>query len=138
MFGPIGGTELLLILVIALIVFGPRKLPEIGKSMGRMMAEFRRASNEFKRTIEDEVEAEKVPPPPAIPADITPPTAYDPVTETSAPVPAAEGHAAPPADTPAAADVPPPTDTPAPVTPAAPDEPTVSRDAVPSTTPEPR
>ena len=59
MFGTLGGPELLLILVIALIVFGPRKLPEIGKSMGKMMAEFRRASNDFKRTIEDEVEAEK-------------------------------------------------------------------------------
>ena len=59
MFGSIGGPELLLILVIALIVFGPRKLPEIGKSMGSMLAEFRKASNDFKRTIEEEVEAEK-------------------------------------------------------------------------------
>ena len=39
-------------LVVALIVFGPRKLPEIGKSLGRMMGEFRRASNEFKSTID--------------------------------------------------------------------------------------
>ena len=46
---------------MALIVFGPRKLPEIGKSMGKMLAEFRKASNDFKRTIEDEVEAEKIP-----------------------------------------------------------------------------
>lgn len=60
MFGSLGGPELLLILVIALIVFGPRKLPEMGKSLGKMLVEFRRASNEFKRTIEDEVEAEKV------------------------------------------------------------------------------
>ena len=60
MLGSIGGPELLLILVIALIVFGPRKLPEMGKSLGKMLVEFRRASNEFKRTIEDEVEAEKV------------------------------------------------------------------------------
>ena len=60
MFGTLGGPELLLILVIALIVFGPRKLPEIGKSMGKLMAEFRRASNDFKRTIEDEVDAEKI------------------------------------------------------------------------------
>ncbi len=59
MFGSLGGPELFLILVIALIVFGPRKLPEIGKSMGKMLGEFRRASNEFKRTVEDEVEAEK-------------------------------------------------------------------------------
>jgi Tat protein translocase TatB subunit len=60
MFGSVGGPELLLILVIALIVFGPRKLPEMGKSLGKMLVEFRRASNEFKRTIEDEVEAEKI------------------------------------------------------------------------------
>ncbi len=59
MFGSLGGPELFLILVIALIVFGPRKLPEIGKSMGKMLGEFRRASNEFKRTVEDEVESEK-------------------------------------------------------------------------------
>ena len=51
MFGTLGGPEIFLILVIALIVFGPRKLPEIGKSMGRMLAEFRKASNDFKRTI---------------------------------------------------------------------------------------
>jgi sec-independent protein translocase protein TatA len=60
MFGTLGGPEIFLILVIALIVFGPRKLPEIGKSMGRMLAEFRKASNDFKRTIEEEVEADKL------------------------------------------------------------------------------
>jgi sec-independent protein translocase protein TatA len=59
MFGPLGGPELVLILVLALIVFGPRRLPEIGKSMGKLLAEFRRASHDFQRTIEDEVEAEK-------------------------------------------------------------------------------
>ena len=57
MFGTLGGPELFLILVIALIVFGPRKLPEIGKNMGRMIGEFRRASQDFQRTIEDEVAA---------------------------------------------------------------------------------
>ena len=60
MFGTLGGQEILLILVLALIVFGPRKLPEMGKSMGKMLAEFRKASNDFKRTIEEEVEAEKI------------------------------------------------------------------------------
>jgi TatA/E family protein of Tat protein translocase len=59
MFGSLGGPELILILVIALIVFGPRRLPDIGKSVGKMLVEFRRASNDFKRTIEDEVESEK-------------------------------------------------------------------------------
>jgi sec-independent protein translocase protein TatB len=59
MFGPFGAQEIFLVLVIALILFGPRRLPDIGKSMGKMMAEFRKASNEFKRTLEDEVESEK-------------------------------------------------------------------------------
>jgi TatA/E family protein of Tat protein translocase len=66
MFGTLGGPEILLILVVALIVFGPRKLPEIGKTMGKMLAEFRKASSDFKRTIEDEVEAEKTSLPPAV------------------------------------------------------------------------
>jgi TatA/E family protein of Tat protein translocase len=60
MFGTLGGPELFLIFVVALIIFGPRKLPEIGKSLGRMMGEFRKASNEFRSTIENEVEAEKI------------------------------------------------------------------------------
>jgi Tat protein translocase TatB subunit len=60
MFGTLGGPELFLIFVVALIVFGPRKLPEIGKSLGKMMAEFRRASNDFRSTIESEVESEKI------------------------------------------------------------------------------
>ena len=68
MFGTLGGPELFLILVIALIVFGPRKLPEIGQSMGRMLREFRKASTEFKRTVEDEVEADRLRPTPQIPA----------------------------------------------------------------------
>ena len=59
MFGPLGGPELVLILVLALIVFGPRRLPEIGKSMGKLLSEFRKASHDFQRTIEDEVESEK-------------------------------------------------------------------------------
>ena len=60
MFGTLGGPELFLILIIALIVFGPRKLPEIGKSLGKTMAEFRKASHEFRQTIENEVEADKL------------------------------------------------------------------------------
>jgi sec-independent protein translocase protein TatB len=52
-------TEILIILVIALIVFGPRKLPELGKSLGKAMGQFRRASEDFKRTWEQEVEIEK-------------------------------------------------------------------------------
>src|SRR5262252_8773033 len=60
MFGSLGGPELFLILVVALIVFGPRKLPEIGKSLGKMMVEFRKASTDFRQTIESEIEADKL------------------------------------------------------------------------------
>jgi TatA/E family protein of Tat protein translocase len=56
----LGMGEIVLILVIALVVFGPRKLPELGKSLGQAMAQFRRASEDFKRTWEQEVEMEKV------------------------------------------------------------------------------
>lgn len=60
MFGTLGGPELILIFVVGLVVFGPRKLPEIGKSVGKMIGEFRRASADFQRTIQDEVETEKL------------------------------------------------------------------------------
>jgi TatA/E family protein of Tat protein translocase len=56
----LGVSEVILILVIGLIVFGPRKLPELGKSLGQAMAQFRKASDEFKRTWEQEVELETV------------------------------------------------------------------------------
>lgn len=55
----LGMPEVILILVIALIVFGPRKLPELGKSLGQAMSQFRRASEDFKRTWEQEVDLEK-------------------------------------------------------------------------------
>ena len=54
MFG-LGLPELLVIFVIALLVFGPKKLPELGKSIGRAMAEFKKASDEFKDTIQQEM-----------------------------------------------------------------------------------
>lgn len=46
---------MLIILVIALIIFGPRKLPELGRSLGKSLAEFKRASNELKNTLEEEI-----------------------------------------------------------------------------------
>ena len=60
MFGSIGGSEFLLIAVLALLLFGPRKLPQIGKSLGRALAEFRGATREFKSSLEREVELEEV------------------------------------------------------------------------------
>jgi sec-independent protein translocase protein TatA len=55
MFGPLGMPELIVIFVIALIIFGPRKLPELGRSLGRSINEFKKASNELRSTLEDEV-----------------------------------------------------------------------------------
>jgi len=55
----LGFPELVVIFVVALLVFGPRKLPELGKSLGKGLAEFKRASNELKRTWEEEVRAEE-------------------------------------------------------------------------------
>src|SRR5450432_70577 len=87
MFGTLGGPELFLILVVALIVFGPKKLPEIGKSLGRMMNEFKKASNEFRQTLEDEVEADKrretarIEPPPPV---VATPETHAPTTVVSA------------------------------------------------------
>jgi TatA/E family protein of Tat protein translocase len=51
--------ELVVIFILALIIFGPRKLPELGKSIGRSLGEFRRASNELKQTWEEEVRLDK-------------------------------------------------------------------------------
>ncbi len=55
----LGFPELVIIFVVALVIFGPRKLPELGRSLGKGLAEFKRASNELKRTWEDEVDAMK-------------------------------------------------------------------------------
>jgi TatA/E family protein of Tat protein translocase len=75
MFGSLGFPELIVIFVIALIIFGPRKLPEIGKSLGKSLAEFKKASNELRNTLEEEIRVEEqreqvkavTPPPPAAP-----------------------------------------------------------------------
>ncbi len=59
MFGSIGMPELIIIFVIALIIFGPRKLPELGRSLGKSLAEFKRASNGLKSTLEQEIRLEE-------------------------------------------------------------------------------
>jgi len=51
----LGVPELIFILVLALLIFGPKRLPEIGRTLGKGMAEFRKASNELKRSIETEM-----------------------------------------------------------------------------------
>jgi sec-independent protein translocase protein TatA len=90
MFGPIGMPELIVIMVIALIIFGPRKLPELGRSLGRSLNEFKRASNELKHTLDEEIrveeqktaEQQKAPEPPR-----------SPLTEEEAGIPRHTGNA---------------------------------------------
>jgi sec-independent protein translocase protein TatA len=59
MFGSLGMPELLVIFVIALIIFGPRKLPELGRSLGRSIAEFKKASSELGNSLEEEIRLEE-------------------------------------------------------------------------------
>lgn len=58
MFGSLGMPELIVIFVIALIIFGPRKLPELGRSLGRSINEFKKASSELGSSLEDEIRRE--------------------------------------------------------------------------------
>ena len=86
--GPLGASEILILLVVALLLFGPRKLPELGRMVGRGMAEFRKASNELRDTIEQEVKSyENVIAPPSA---ATPPTSPDTPTAPTAPVVASD------------------------------------------------
>lgn len=55
MLGSFGFQELLLIFIVALVIFGPRKLPEIGRTLGKALGEFRKATDDLKNTIEREV-----------------------------------------------------------------------------------
>jgi sec-independent protein translocase protein TatA len=84
MFGSIGMPELIIILVIALIIFGPRKLPELGRSLGKSIGEFKRASNELRSTLEEEIRIEEqrertTTTASATPPSTTPPPAEDPI-----------------------------------------------------------
>ena len=59
MFGSIGMPELIIIFVIALIIFGPRKLPEIGRSLGKSIGQFKKASSELRSTLDEEIRIEE-------------------------------------------------------------------------------
>lgn len=94
MFGNIGMGELLVIFVIALIIFGPRKLPELGRSLGKSIAEFKRASNELRSTLEEEIRIDdqqktRTPTPVAAPAavPVAAPAAVMAANPVQAPVP---------------------------------------------------
>ena len=96
MFGSIGMPEMLIILVIALIIFGPRKLPELGRSLGKSLAEFKRASNELRSTLEEEIRIEEqreraTTAPAATPAAATPPSPTPPPT-VEQPTPVGRTH----------------------------------------------
>lgn len=82
----IGFQELLLILVIALLVFGPKRLPELGRAVGRAMREFRRASDEFRSTIETNLNLNAPDPIPA-PSE---PVAADSPEASGTPIPPSE------------------------------------------------
>ena len=85
MFG-IGMTELLVILVVALIVFGPTRLPELARSLGRAMAEFRRASTDLRQTFNESIHDPKPPAPAA--AAPAPPAIAPPAQQTASTEPA--------------------------------------------------
>jgi TatA/E family protein of Tat protein translocase len=86
--GPIGMPELIVILVIALIIFGPRKLPELGRSLGKSINEFKKASNELVNSFEEEVRVDQ-----QRTAAAAQPPAYTPPPAAAQPV-----HAPAPAD----------------------------------------
>ena len=60
MFGSVGIPELIMIFVVALLLFGPKKLPEIGRSLGKALGEFKRATNDLQRSLEEEVAADEL------------------------------------------------------------------------------
>jgi len=87
MIGSLGVPELLFILVLALLVFGPRKLPEIGRTMGKALGEFRRATSDLKKTLDVELSAEerKTPAPtPTETAEVEPVAEVTPTSESGA------------------------------------------------------
>jgi len=82
MFGSLGFPELMLIFLVALVVFGPKRLPDIGRSIGKALGEFKRATNDLKSTLEEEVRIDDqkrmISPPATPPTPTTSPTSADP------------------------------------------------------------
>ena len=114
MFGPLGFPEMLFIVVLALLIFGPKRLPEVGRTIGKGKAQFRKATSDLRRTIETEIALENDPPRPANrPATLTRhtelqlPGASLPASATSVAPAAAETPVAPVAPVAQIASVPP-------------------------------
>ena len=95
MFGPIGVWEMVIILVIALIVFGPRKLPELGRSLGKSLGELKRASNELRNTLDEEIRVEDRRAPKAAAPKSAPPGAPGGIEEPDVTAPDATENAKP-------------------------------------------
>ncbi len=82
MFGSLGMPELIVIFVIALIIFGPRQLPEIGRSLGKSIAEFKKATTELQNSLDKEIRVDEQrsaaagPSTPAAPAGAVPTGAH--------------------------------------------------------------
>ena len=104
--GPLGIPEMIFIFILALLIFGPRKLPELGRTLGNAMTEFRRASNDLRHAFDDEVRemerqaqavkrevteaviAPQEPPPPVPEAAASVPHDAQPATESGSEIPA--------------------------------------------------
>ena len=78
----IGLQEMLVIGVLALLVFGPSKLPELGRMVGRALREFRRASDEFRSTVETNLQLNEPDPPPSYTSESTPTPTTEPTVST--------------------------------------------------------
>ena len=87
MFG-LGFTEILVILVVALLVFGPDRLPELARNLGKGLAEFRRASSDLRRSVMEAAEEPRAAPPPLASSAGSQPPAPPPAAPPTEPPPA--------------------------------------------------
>ena len=93
-----GPLELVIILVIALLILGPGRLPDVGASLGKSIREFRKASSDVQEAVNVNVDTTPIPPAAAAPAAAAPATAPAPAPVAEAPAPAADPAPADPSD----------------------------------------